>query len=76
LASRKITVNAVAPGFIGAGLTASLTEEQRQAFIAQVPLQRAGTPADVAYAVGFLAQEQAGYITGQVISVNGGLAML
>jgi 3-oxoacyl-[acyl-carrier protein] reductase len=68
-------VNAVAPGFIDAGLTASLNEEQRQAFISQVPLQRAGTPVDVAYAVGFLAKEQAAYITGQVIAVNGGLAM-
>lgn len=76
LASRQITVNAVAPGFIDAGLTDKLTDEQRQAFIAQVPLQRAGTPADVAYAVRCLAAEQAGYITGQVISVNGGLAML
>ena len=76
LASRQITVNAVAPGFIDAGLTTKLTEEQRQAFISQIPLLRAGTPADVAYAVGFLAKEQAAYITGQVISVNGGLAML
>ncbi len=75
LASRKITVNAVAPGFIDAGLTSSLTEEQRQAFVAQVPLQRAGTPAEVAHVVGFLAEEESGYITGQVIGVNGGLAM-
>lgn len=75
LAARQITVNAVAPGFIDAGLTTKLTEEQRQAFIAQIPLARAGTAADVAYAVSFLAKEQAGYITGQVISVNGGLAM-
>jgi len=75
LASRKITVNAVAPGFIDAGLTESLTAEQRQAFVAQVPLQRAGTPADVAHAVSFLAEEESGYITGQVIAVNGGLAM-
>lgn len=75
LAARKITVNAVAPGFIDAGLTNSLTEEQKQAFVAQVPLQRAGTPADVAHAVAFLAEEKSGYITGQVLSINGGLAM-
>ncbi len=75
LASRQVTVNAVAPGFIGAGMTASLTAEQQQAFVAQVPLQRAGTAADVANAVGFLAALEANYITGQVLNVNGGLAM-
>ncbi len=75
LAARKITVNAVAPGFIDAGLTRSLTPEQREAFIAQVPLGRAGSPRDVAFAVGFLASAEADYITGQVLSVNGGLLM-
>ncbi|MGI6359280.1 MAG: 3-oxoacyl-[acyl-carrier-protein] reductase [Bacillota bacterium] len=75
LAARQITVNAVAPGFIGAGMTDSLTDQQQEAFIAQVPLKRAGTPFDVANAVGFLAAEEANYITGQVLAVNGGLAM-
>ncbi len=75
LAARQITVNAVAPGFIDAGLTRSLTPEQREAFIAQVPLGRAGSPRDVALAVGFLAGDKADYITGQVLNVNGGLLM-
>lgn len=75
LAARQITVNAVAPGFIDAGLTRSLTLEQREAFIAQVPLGRAGSPRDVALAVAFLVGDKADYITGQVLSVNGGLLM-
>lgn len=75
LAARQITVNAVAPGFIDGGLTRSLTPEQREAFVAQVPLGRAGSPRDVALAVGFLAAPKADYITGQVLSVNGGLVM-
>jgi len=75
LASRQITVNAVAPGFIDAGLTSSLTPEQRESFIAQIPLGRPGSPRDVALAVGFLAGDKADYITGQVLNVNGGLLM-
>lgn len=75
LAARQITVNAIAPGFIDAGLTRSLTPEQREAFIAQIPLGRAGSPRDVALAVGFLAADKADYITGQVLGVNGGLVM-
>lgn len=75
LAPRQVTVNAVAPGFIDAGLTRSLTPAQREAFLAQVPLGRAGSPRDVALAVGFLAADKADYITGQVLSVNGGLVM-
>jgi len=75
LASRNITVNAVAPGFIETDMTAKLSEEARNSMLSQVPLARPGTPADVAGAVLFLASEQAAYITGQVIQVNGGMAM-
>ena len=75
LASRKITVNAVAPGFIDTEMTARLSPEARQAMLSQVPLGRAGTPEEVASVVLFLASEQAAYITGQVIQINGGMAM-
>jgi 3-oxoacyl-[acyl-carrier protein] reductase len=73
VASRGVTVNAVAPGFIETEMTASLPEAVRQAMRAQIPLERFGTPEDVAAVVGFLASEEAGYITGQVIHVNGGM---
>ena len=76
LASRGITANAVAPGLVPeTGMTDSLTEQQQEQMIATVPLGRAGTPEDVAHAVVFLASEQAAYITGQVLSVDGGMAM-
>lgn len=75
LASRNITVNAVAPGYIGTPMTEVLNEEQRASMLTQVPLGRAGTPEDVAHAVVFLASEQAGYITGHVLDVNGGMYM-
>ncbi|MFI5202378.1 MAG: 3-oxoacyl-ACP reductase FabG, partial [Candidatus Kapaibacterium sp.] len=75
IASRGITVNAVAPGFIETDMTAKLNEAQRAAMLAQVPLKRAGTPRDVARAVSFLASEAADYITGQVIVVDGGMTM-
>jgi 3-oxoacyl-[acyl-carrier protein] reductase len=75
IGSRGITVNAVAPGFIETDMTAKLNEAQRAAMLAQVPLKRAGTPRDVARTVGFLASEAADYITGQVIVVDGGMAM-
>jgi 3-oxoacyl-[acyl-carrier protein] reductase len=65
----------VAPGFIETDMTAKLSEEARNSMLSQVPLARPGTPADVAGAVLFLASEQAAYITGQVIQVNGGMAM-
>lgn len=73
--SRGITVNAVAPGFIEAGMTEDLTGEQRRAYIENVPMRRGGTPEDVAGAVAFLAGDEASYITGQVLNVDGGLVM-
>ncbi|HEV2285351.1 MAG TPA: 3-oxoacyl-ACP reductase FabG [Steroidobacteraceae bacterium] len=75
LASRGITVNAVAPGFIDTDMTKSLTGEQRAALLTRVPLGRLGTPEDIAAAVVFLASPQAGYITGETLHVNGGMYM-
>jgi 3-oxoacyl-[acyl-carrier protein] reductase len=75
LASRGITVNAVAPGFIDTDMTAQLTPEQRDVLTKQIPLERLGTPDDVAAAVLFLASEGAAYITGQVLAVDGGMVM-
>jgi 3-oxoacyl-[acyl-carrier protein] reductase len=74
-ASRNITVNAVAPGFIDTPMTAALGEAARNAMLEQIPLKRPGTDGDVAAAVAFLASDEAGYITGQVINVNGGMYM-
>jgi 3-oxoacyl-[acyl-carrier protein] reductase len=74
-ASRSITVNAVAPGFIETPMTAAINEAARNAMLEQIPLKRPGTDLDVAYAVAFLASNEAGYITGQVINVNGGMYM-
>jgi 3-oxoacyl-[acyl-carrier protein] reductase len=73
--SRGITVNAVAPGYIVTPMTAGLSEANKQAFLAAIPLQRFGEPDDVARAVRFLCSDDAAYITGQVIHVNGGLYM-
>ncbi|MFZ0483481.1 MAG: 3-oxoacyl-[acyl-carrier-protein] reductase [Desulfobacterales bacterium] len=73
LASRGITVNAIAPGFIETDMTAALSEKARNAMLDQVPLGRAGYPEDIAAAVAFLASESASYITGQVIHVSGGM---
>ena len=73
--SRNITCNAVAPGFIETAMTASLSEEFKQNAVKQIPLGRVGTPEDVASAVAFLASDQASYITGHVLSVNGGMLM-
>jgi 3-oxoacyl-[acyl-carrier protein] reductase len=70
IASRKITVNAVAPGFITTDMTKDLDEQQLKSMI---PVGRFGKPEEVAALVGFLASEQAAYITGQVVSINGGL---
>jgi 3-oxoacyl-[acyl-carrier protein] reductase len=75
LASRNITVNAVAPGFIDTDMTRVLPEAQREALIAQIPAGRLGSPEDVAAAVAFLASPAAGYITGQTLGVNGGMLM-
>ena len=75
-ASRGITVNAVAPGFIDTALTQNLSQEVRDLLLKQIPLARLGTAMDVAYAVRFLISEEAGYITGQVIHVNGGMLMI
>ena len=76
VASRNITVNVVAPGFIPTALTAVLSEEQQHAIIGNTPVGRMGTPAEVAWAVLFLAAERSSFITGQVLSVDGGLAMV
>jgi 3-oxoacyl-[acyl-carrier protein] reductase len=75
LASRNITCNAVAPGFIETNMTAALSEEFRQTAVKSIPLGRVGSPEDVASAVSFLASEEASYITGHVLNVNGGLLM-
>ncbi|HMB15752.1 MAG TPA: 3-oxoacyl-[acyl-carrier-protein] reductase [Pelovirga sp.] len=75
LAKRQITVNAVAPGFIQTDMTGSLTEQQRAELTTQIPLERLGHVDDIAATVVFLASDQAGYITGQVIGVNGGMYM-
>jgi 3-oxoacyl-[acyl-carrier protein] reductase len=75
LASRTITVNAVAPGFIETAMTGILTDEQRVAMMSIVPLNRAGTELDVAHAVRFLASEEASYVTGHTLDVNGGMYM-
>ncbi|MDR1571147.1 MAG: 3-oxoacyl-[acyl-carrier-protein] reductase [Clostridiales Family XIII bacterium] len=73
LGSRGITVNAVAPGYIATDMTEALTEGQKAAMLGAVSLRRAGSPEDVAKAVAFLASEDAGYITGQVLGVDGGM---
>jgi 3-oxoacyl-[acyl-carrier protein] reductase len=75
LASRSITVNAVAPGYIETAMTSVLTGEQKNAMTQHIPLARAGTDVDIAHAVAFLASEQAGYITGHTLDVNGGMFM-
>jgi 3-oxoacyl-[acyl-carrier protein] reductase len=75
-ASRGITANAVAPGFIDTAMTRDLSAEVRDGLMKQIPLGRLGTPQDVAHAVRFLVSEEAGYITGQVIHVNGGMLMI
>lgn len=74
-AARNITANAVAPGFIETPMTAALNEAARNAMLEQIPLKRPGTDQDVAHAVAFLASDEAGYVTGQVINVNGGMYM-
>jgi 3-oxoacyl-[acyl-carrier protein] reductase len=75
IGSRNITVNCVAPGFIDTDMTRELPEEQREALIKHIPLNRLGDPADIAAAVAFLASPAAAYITGETINVNGGMYM-
>jgi len=75
MASRNITVNAVAPGFIDTDMTAILSSELKDNMLSHIPLRRFGKPEDVAAAVRFLASEEAGYITGHVLDVNGGMHM-
>ena len=75
VASRNITANAVAPGLVETEMTADLTDEQQQAVLQMTPLGRAATPEEIAPAVAFLASEEAGYITGAVLTIDGGLVM-
>ena len=75
VASRNITVNAVAPGLIETDMTRAITEGAREDWVAKIPLQRLGKPDDIAAAVCFLASDEASYITGQVLAVNGGMYM-
>jgi len=75
LASRRITVNAVAPGFMETDMTAALPDAARAAALGSIPMARLGAPEDVARAVAFLASDSAAYITGQVLAVDGGMAM-
>ena len=73
VASRGITANVVAPGLIETDMTRALTEDARTEWASKIPLRRLGTPADVASAVCFLASDEASYITGHVLAVNGGM---
>ncbi len=75
VASRNITVNAIAPGFIETDMTSKLTETQKNALMGQIPLKRAGKPEDIANTVVFLASDAGDYITGQTLVVDGGMAM-
>ena len=75
-AKRGVTANCVAPGFIVTPMTEKLNDKQRETIVAKIPASRAGTPAEVAAAVVFLASTEAGYVTGQTLHVNGGMAMI
>ena len=76
LGSRNITVNCIAPGFIATRMTDVLKDNQKAAMIARVPLERLGTPAEIAAAAVYLASDEAAYVTGQTLHVNGGMAMI
>ena len=76
VASRNITVNAVAPGFIQTAMTEVLTDQQKEAIATRIPAGRMGTPAEIAAAVVYLSSEEAAYVTGETIQVNGGMAMI
>ncbi len=75
VSGRGVTVNAVAPGFIASDMTAGLSEALRDAYLQQIPAGRFGEPGDVAKAVAFLVSDDAAYVTGQTLSVDGGLVM-
>jgi 3-oxoacyl-[acyl-carrier protein] reductase len=75
-AKRSITANCIAPGFIATPMTDKLNEKQRDALLGRVPAGRLGEPADVAAAAVFLASDEASYVTGQTLHVNGGMAMI
>ena len=76
IATRNVTVNCVAPGFIESAMTDKLNDKQKDAIMGAIPMRRMGTGAEVASAVSYLASDEAGYITGQTIHVNGGMAMI
>jgi len=76
VAPRNVTVNCIAPGFVGTAMTAALNEKQREAILATVPARRLGTGEEVAAAAVFLASNEAAYVTGQTLHVNGGMAMI
>ena len=76
LATRNVTVNCVAPGFIATPMTDALNDKQKEAILAKIPAARMGSPEDIAADVLYLASEEAGYVTGQTLHVNGGMAMV
>jgi 3-oxoacyl-[acyl-carrier protein] reductase len=76
IASRNVTVNCIAPGFIESAMTEKLNEKQQEAIMGAIPMKRMGKGADVAAAVVYLASDEAGYVTGQTLHVNGGMAMI
>ncbi|PRD45901.1 3-oxoacyl-[acyl-carrier-protein] reductase [Phyllobacterium phragmitis] len=76
IASRNVTVNCVAPGFIESAMTDKLNEKQKDAIMGAIPMKRMGTGAEIAAAVAYLASEEAAYVTGQTLHVNGGMAMI
>lgn len=75
MAAKNITFNTIAPGFIQTDMTDALTAQQQEAILGQIPMKRMGAPSDIAHAVAFLASDEAGYITGQTLHVNGGMYM-
>ena len=76
IASRNITVNCIAPGFIESAMTEKLNDKQKEAIMGSIPMKRMGTGAEIAAAALFLASNEAAYVTGQTIHVNGGMAMI
>jgi len=76
VASRNITVNSIAPGFIASAMTDQLNDKQRASILAQIPAARLGTPEDIAAGVVYLASNGAAYVTGQTLNINGGMLMV